>query len=188
MTPFDEPGAGVSVGKFDSVFGIEYLDNQANFRTGITPSLFARYTTGRRSASRRSTAQQIAPLWSAVSLNVAATNGGNFVEALQPTDASLTGVPVASGRFGYELNLPGVQIKLGASGAARAAQRSVRSRRAAADVRRRRAPHGRGPCAVGRIRHVDEEEGRAASRPARARTCSRPGSARAGSGPRPPTR
>ena len=34
------------VGKFDSVFGIEYLEKEAPHRTGITPSLIARYTTG----------------------------------------------------------------------------------------------------------------------------------------------
>ena len=46
VTPITGTEISVSVGKFDSVFGIEYLDNQANFRTGITPSLLARYTTG----------------------------------------------------------------------------------------------------------------------------------------------
>ena len=106
----------VAGGKFDSVFGIEYLENSSVFRTGITPSLFARYTTGTALGLKAFYRQQIPALWSAVSLNLAGTNGTNFVEALQPTDASLTGVPVLSGRFGYELNLPRVQIKLGASG------------------------------------------------------------------------
>jgi hypothetical protein len=106
----------VAGGKFDSVFGIEYLENSSVFRTGITPSLFARYTTGTALGVKAFYRQQIPALWSAVSLNIAGTNGTNFVEALQPTDASLTGVPVVSARFGYELNLPGVQIKLGASG------------------------------------------------------------------------
>ena len=46
LVPFDSQELALSVGKFDSVFGIEYLDNQANIRTGITPSLIARYTTG----------------------------------------------------------------------------------------------------------------------------------------------
>jgi hypothetical protein len=105
----------VSVGKFDSVFGIEYLDNQSTFRTGVTPSLLARYTTGTSLGVKAFFRQQIAPLWSAVSLNAAATNSGNFVEALQPPDASLTGVPVISARLGYELNLPMVQVKLGGS-------------------------------------------------------------------------
>jgi len=105
----------VAGGKFDSVFGIEYLENSSVFRTGITPSLFARYTTGTALGVKMFFRQQIPALWSAVSINVAGTNGTNFVEALQPTDASLTGVPVASARLGYELNLPRVQFKLGAS-------------------------------------------------------------------------
>lgn len=105
-----------SLGKFDSVLGIEYLDNQANFRTGITPSLVARYTTGTALGAKLFYRQQLPALWSALSLNAAATNASNFVEALHPPDASLTGVPTLSARIGYELNLPRVQIKLGASG------------------------------------------------------------------------
>jgi hypothetical protein len=97
------------------VFGIEYLDNQANIRTGITPSLVARYTTGQSIGAKLFYRIQIAPISSALSLNVAATNSGNFVEALQPPDASLTGPPVASGRLGYELNAAVLQAKLGVS-------------------------------------------------------------------------
>jgi hypothetical protein len=106
----------ISAGKFDSVFGIEYLDNQANFRTGVTPSLLARYTTGTSLGLKVFFRQQIAPLWSALSMNASATNSGSFVEVLQPPDASLTGVPVLSVRLGYELNLRFAQLKLGASG------------------------------------------------------------------------
>ena len=116
VTPFDGRELFLAGGKFDSVFGIEYLDNASVYRTGITPSLFARYTTGTALGLKAFYRQQIPGLWSALSLNLAATNGSNFVEALQPTDASLTGVPIFSGRFGYELNLPRVQVKLGASG------------------------------------------------------------------------
>ncbi len=116
VTPFSSHELHLSLGKFDSVFGIEYLDNASPFRTGITPSLMARYTTGTTLGARAFFRQQVAPLWSAFSLNIAASNGGNFVEALQPPDASLTGRPVLSGRFGYELNLPHLQVKLGASG------------------------------------------------------------------------
>ena len=36
----------IFVGKFDSVFGIEYRDRKSNQRFGVTPSLVARYTTG----------------------------------------------------------------------------------------------------------------------------------------------
>jgi hypothetical protein len=116
VTPFNGREFFITGGKFDSVFGIEYLENQANYRTGITPSLLARYTTGTTVGLKMFYRQQIAPLWSALSLNIAATNGGTFVEALQPVDASLTGRPVGSARLGYELNLPRLQIKAGASG------------------------------------------------------------------------
>jgi hypothetical protein len=115
ITPFRTVELHLSVGRFDSVFGIEYLENQANLRTGITPSLLARYTTGTPLGVKALYRLQIAPIWSALSLNVAATNGGTFVEALQPQELSLTGQPVASGRLGYELDLPGFQLKLGGS-------------------------------------------------------------------------
>jgi hypothetical protein len=115
VTPISGTEFFVSAGKFDSVFGIEYLENQANFRTGITPSLFARYTTGTSLGLKAFYRHQIAPLWSAVSLNVSATNSGNFIEALQPPDVSFTGRPVFSARLGYELNLPFMQVKLGGS-------------------------------------------------------------------------
>jgi hypothetical protein len=115
VTPIYGKEFFVSVGKFDSVFGIEYLDNQSTFRTGVTPSLLARYTTGTSVGAKAFLRQQIAPLWSAVSLNMAATNSGNFVESLQPPDVSLTGAPVISARLGYELNLPMLQVKLGGS-------------------------------------------------------------------------
>jgi hypothetical protein len=116
VTPIKGTELFVSVGKFDSVFGIEYLENQANFRTNITPSLFARYTTGTGLGVKAFYRYQIAPAWSAISLNTALTNSGNFVEALQPPDISFTGRPVVSSRLGYELNLPILQVKLGGSG------------------------------------------------------------------------
>jgi hypothetical protein len=116
IIPFDSLELALAVGKFDSVFGIEYLDNQSNIRTGITPSLIARYTTGQSVGAKLFYRLQLAPLWSALSINMAATNSGTFVDALQTPDISLTGVPVGSVRLGYELNLPRVQVKLGASG------------------------------------------------------------------------
>jgi hypothetical protein len=115
VTPITGTELFISAGKFDSVFGIEYLENQANFRTNITPTLFARYTTGTSLGLKAFYRYQIAPLWSAVSLNTAVTNSGNFIEALQPPDVSFTGTPVVSSRLGYELNLPLVQVKLGGS-------------------------------------------------------------------------
>ena len=114
--PFSSRELHLSVGKMDSVFGIEYLDTQANVRIGITPSPMARYTTGTSAGAKLFVRQQIARLWSAVSLNVSVTNSAPFVEALQTPDVSLNGVPVAAGRVGYDLNLPRVQVRLGGSG------------------------------------------------------------------------
>ncbi|HLK92710.1 MAG TPA: hypothetical protein VKZ18_22645 [Polyangia bacterium] len=115
INPLRNAELAISLGKFDSVFGIEYLDNEANFRVGVTPSLLARYTTGQSTGLKVFYRYQIIPASSAVSLNVAATNSGTFVEALQGPSRSLTGRPLASGRLGYELNLPRASIKLGAS-------------------------------------------------------------------------
>ena len=115
LTPFPTVELALSVGKFDSVFGVEYLENQATLRTGITPSLLARYTTGTPLGAKLFYRAQLPALWSAVSLQVAATTGAPFVEALQPAEISFTGRPVLSGRAGYELNLPRVQLKLGGS-------------------------------------------------------------------------
>jgi hypothetical protein len=115
INPLRNAELSVSLGKFDSVFGIEYLDNQANFRVGVTPSLIARYTTGPSTGLKAFYRYQIIPASSAVSLNVAATNSGTFVEALQGPSRSLTGQPIVSGRLGYELNLPRMSIKVGAS-------------------------------------------------------------------------
>jgi hypothetical protein len=46
VSPFSSQELSISAGRFDSVFGIEYLENESNLRLGITPSLIARYTTG----------------------------------------------------------------------------------------------------------------------------------------------
>jgi hypothetical protein len=116
VTPFSSEEFTIALGKFDSVFGIEYLENEANLRTGITPSLIARYTTGQGLGAKVFYRLQLAPLWSAISLNAAATVGGTRVESLMNPHLSLSGAPVGSARLGYELNLQRVQLKLGVSG------------------------------------------------------------------------
>jgi hypothetical protein len=102
-------------GRFDSVFGIEYLEKEAPLRVGVTPSLFARYTSGSVIGAKLFYRRQIAPLWSALSLNAAASNGPPFAEVLQPAEVSLTGQPVLTARLGYELNLPAFQARVGLS-------------------------------------------------------------------------
>jgi len=132
IAPFSSQELTLSLGKFDSVFGIEYLDNEANLRTGVTPSLAARYTTGQSIGAKIFYRFQIPSLWAAVSLNVAATSGGTMTETLQPQGASLTGVPVGSGRLGLELNFPFVELKVGGS-----AMYGPRNDQHDADVRQR---------------------------------------------------
>jgi hypothetical protein len=116
VTPLKGAELTISIGKFDSVFGIEYLDNQANFRVGITPSLMARYTTGQSVGAKVFYRYQFPEISAAATVNGAATNSGTFVESLQAPDRSLTGAPVWSGRLGFEMNLAKVSVKLGASG------------------------------------------------------------------------
>jgi hypothetical protein len=116
VTPFKSQEFFISVGRFDSVFGIEYLENESNIRIGITPSLIARYTTGHPLGLKAFYRLQLPGIWSALSLNAAVTNSGMRVDTLMGPDVSLTGVPVGAARLGYELNLRRVQVKLGASG------------------------------------------------------------------------
>jgi hypothetical protein len=116
LSPLKNHELALFLGRFDSVFGIEYLENEANLRPGITPSLIARYTTGQGLGAKAFYRVQLPAAWSAVSVNVAATNNGTRIEALVPVDASLSGNFVGSGRLGYELNLQHVQVKAGVSG------------------------------------------------------------------------
>jgi len=115
-SPFKAHELAVFLGRFDSVFGIEYLETEANLRLGITPSLLARYTTGQGLGAKAFYRVQVPGLWSAFSLNAAATTNGTRIEALVPVSQSLTGVVVGSARLGYELNLQKVQVKAGVSG------------------------------------------------------------------------
>jgi len=159
LQPLADSELFLFAGKVDSVFGIEYLENQAPLRTGITPSLLARYTTGPSLGAKLFYRFLLAPLWSALSLNFAATNSAPFVEALQASEASLTGRPVLSGRLGYELNLPGVQLKLGGSGLRGArndqGDRHTLQRGWGADGRL----HGFGVSLSGEYLHLDQEQG-----------------------------
>ncbi|HYI02212.1 hypothetical protein [Hyalangium sp.] len=116
VTPFSGHELTVTVGRFDSVFGIEYRENESPLRTGITPSLMARYTTGHQLGVKSFYRRQLPSLSSAVSLNVAITNSSSRVESLQTADLSLTGLPFVSARLGYELQLLRLQLKLGMSG------------------------------------------------------------------------
>lgn len=116
FSPFKNHELAVFLGKFDSVFGIEYLENEANLRLNITPSLIARYTTGQGLGAKLFYRAQVPALWSAFTVNLAATNNGTRTEALAPIDISLKPALVGTARLGYELNLQHLQIKAGGSG------------------------------------------------------------------------
>ena len=69
------------------MFGIEYLDNQANIRTGITPSLIARYTTGQSLGAKAFYRIQIpAALVGAQPERWRRPPAARFVESLQMPD------------------------------------------------------------------------------------------------------
>jgi hypothetical protein len=116
VTPFSGHEFMLTLGRFDSVFGIEYLENESPLRTGITPSLMARYTTGHQLGAKALYRRHFPSVSSAASLNVAVTNGSSRVDSLQTADLSLTGLPYVSARLGYELQLLRLQVKLGLSG------------------------------------------------------------------------
>lgn len=116
VNPFHTQELALNVGKSDSVFGIEYLETEANLRTGITPSLVARYTTGQGLGAKLFYRVQLVPLWSALSIHASGTANGTLVEALSPDSVSNTGRPIWSARLGYELKLPRLEVKLGGSG------------------------------------------------------------------------
>jgi hypothetical protein len=113
LAPLPSQELFLFAGKFESVFGIEYLEKEAPLRVGVTPSLFARYTSGSYLGAKLFYRYQLPSAWSALSLNVAATNSAPFSEVLLPGEVSLTGRPVFTGRLGYELNLPTFQARLG---------------------------------------------------------------------------
>lgn len=116
ISPIPGHELSLSLGKFDPVFGIEYLENEANIRTNVTPSLIARYTTGQVLGAKAFYRLQLPALWSALSLNASVTNGSTKVDSLQVADVSLTGGLFGAARLGYELQLHRLQVKLGASG------------------------------------------------------------------------
>ena len=159
ILPISTQELAIAIGKSDSVFGIEYLENEANLRTGVTPSLIARYTSGQGLGAKVFYRVQIVPLWSALSLHVSSTANGTLQETLSPDNVSNTGRPIWSGRFGYELKFPRLELKLGGSASfgPRNDQHdlSVKQRLLGGDLRLIS-----GPLEVrGELVHVEQDEG-----------------------------
>ena len=107
---------------------------------GDHASLLARYTTGTTVGLKAFYRQQIAAALVGAQPQHRGDQRRDLRQALQPVDASLTGRPVGSARFGYELNLPRLN-QAARQRPARSAQRSVRSGGAADDVRLRSPDH-----------------------------------------------
>ena len=78
--PSDEIDLVISVGKIDSVLGVEYRTQDAPRRLGVTPSLLCRYTCGRPLGIEARLVQGPA------TLGLAITQGDSFDERFSPDD------------------------------------------------------------------------------------------------------
>ena len=109
--PYDQTDFILSVGKINSVLGIEYRNQDAPTRLGITQSLICRYTCGRPiGAQARLVAGRL-------SLSAAVTDGDNFDQRFEH-DIELTAnkLPTASAHVQWTLPV-GEGLELGVSGA-----------------------------------------------------------------------
>jgi hypothetical protein len=109
--PLDARDFRLSVGKIDSVLGIEYRAQDAPVRLGVTPSLICRYTCGRPfGISARLT--ELA--WS---VSASLTNGDNFQDIFEH-DAQLESNRAPTAAAHVQRILPiGQGLEVGASGA-----------------------------------------------------------------------
>ena len=100
----------ISVGKIDSVLGVEYRSQDAPDRTTVTPSLLCRYTCGRPlGASARLTKGRL-------STHATITNGDNFQQLFQPEHAlKSNALPTLSGHVQWMLPI-GQGLEIGVSG------------------------------------------------------------------------
>ena len=111
--PWKDRDIHIFAGKFESTFGIEYRRRKAPDRSGITPSIIARYTTGTPTGIKL----RGSLLGQRLTYNVALTNGTTATEKFAhfsdelDTNAGKT----VSGRISYRLPLP-FTLEVGASG------------------------------------------------------------------------
>ena len=97
VTPIEGREFFIAGGKFDSVFGIEYLENPRSIEPGSRRRCSRATRPAPRWASRRSTASRSRRSGRRSASTSRPPTASNFVEALQPTDASLTGVRCCRG-------------------------------------------------------------------------------------------
>jgi hypothetical protein len=109
--PIPEIDLLLSAGKVDSVLGVEYRNQDAPRRLGITPSLICRYTCGRPLGVRARLTK------GRLSASATITNGDNFQELFQPEHELKSNVaPTASGHLQWMLPV-GQGLEVGVSGA-----------------------------------------------------------------------
>lgn len=109
--PLTDRELRLSIGKIDSVLGIEYRSQDAPVRLGVTPSLICRYTCGRPlGISARLTERR----WS---VSASVTNGDNFQDLFEH-ETELRSNRVPTGAAHVQAMLPvGQGLEVGASGA-----------------------------------------------------------------------
>ena len=101
----------LAAGKIDAVLGIEYRDQDAPRRLGVTPSLICRYTCGRPVGVSARWVR--GPVWAAAAL----TTGDNFQRLFEPAhELTSNGLPTGSAHVQWKLPI-GEGLVLGASGA-----------------------------------------------------------------------
>ncbi len=109
--PIHEVNLEISAGKIDSVLGVEYRAQDANRRLEITPSLIARYTTG------RPVGIQARLVRGPLSASAAITDRDNFADRFEPSTSLTTSwLPTIAGHLQYSLPV-GQNLELGVSAA-----------------------------------------------------------------------
>ena len=109
--PLRELDLLLSVGKVDSVLGVEYRNQDATRRLGITPSLICRYTCGRPLGVRARLTK------GRLSTSATLTNGDNFQHIFEPDHELKSNVaPTASAHVQWMLPV-GQGLEVGVSGA-----------------------------------------------------------------------
>jgi hypothetical protein len=103
-------------GKIDSVLGVEYRYQDAPRRVGITPSLIARYTTGRPIGVDTRIVRDVGE-GHKLSVHGALINGNNFDERFEPK-TELRSSRYPTGAAHLQWNFPiGQRFEIGVSGA-----------------------------------------------------------------------
>ena len=110
--PLQRFGLSLTVGKFDSVLGYEYRVQESPDRITVTPSLICRYTCGRPLGLKA----RFRFFDERLSLNLALTNGSNFIEQFPIYDeVDSNYFQTGSGRLAYKFPV-GAGLEIGVSG------------------------------------------------------------------------